>query len=155
MTKVVNLFLTKKSVWIFLSVAVFATFLFAIPLHRILKRDAEIERIIEKDYSFDQCVQYALIATRNGWYPCFNCSDGKIYLSIGEVWKYGKTCIGELKRYAQGLPYKNLKFEPQYYGTEKECLIEEKTKIYEYPNLPECQKRSIKLMRPPGNKIDR
>jgi len=46
-------------------------------------------------------------------------------------------------------------FVPQYEGTEQECLIEEKRKIYDYPNLPECRKRSIVLMRPPGNKIDR
>jgi len=43
----------------------------------------------------------------------------------------------------------------QIQGTEKECLIAEKEKIYNYPNLPECLKRNFVLIRPAGNKIDR
>jgi len=46
-------------------------------------------------------------------------------------------------------------FQPQFYGTEKECLIIEKLKIQAYQTLLECLKREIKLLRPPGNKIDR
>ena len=129
MTKVVNLFLTKKSILIFLSVAIVATLVWVVPLYRVLKRDAEIEHILERDYKFDVCAQYALLVTKAGWFPCYNCPEGKIYLYEGEVWKYGKTCLGELVRYPAGLPFKDLVFVPQYEGTEQECLIEEKRKI--------------------------
>ncbi len=70
------------------------------------------------------------------------------------MWKYGKTCIGEDRRY-RDLRKVNLVFVREYRGTEKECLIREKELIYAYPLLPECRIREIKLIRPPGNKIDR
>jgi len=102
------------------------------------------------------CEQYALVARVSGWYPCYNCgTETKIFLNKGEVWKYGKTCNGSIKRYPNGLPDNNLEYFIQFRGTEDACLIEEKRKIYNYPNLPECIARKIKLLRPPGNKIDR
>ncbi len=150
--------LNRRWARLLLFVAVVASVVFVfwtIPLERVLKRDREIARIRVKDYRFEACVQYALVATEDGWYPCYECATGMIFLKKGEVWKYGKTCIGEDKRYATGLPFKNLDFVSQFGGTEEECLIVEKQKIYNYPNLPECQNRGIFLLRPPGNKIDR
>ena len=151
-----NLVLNKSRILIFLS-AVLATALiyYAIPKVRILKRDREISRIITKtDIKFN-CIQYALIVRKEGLYPCYNCLTKTIYMYVGEVWKYGKTCNGEKGRYSGGMPYKYLRFTLQFMGTENECLIIEKTKIYAYPTLPECRKRNIILLRPPGNKIDR
>lgn len=155
MTNVINLLGIKKTVILLLIVSALAVMSVAIPVSRVLKRDKEIERIKEKEYRFDLCMQYALVVTKEGWFPCYNCPEGKIYMYVGEVWKYGKTCLDEAGRYPGGLPRPFLTFKPQYYGTEKDCLIMEKEKIYAYPTLPECLKRSIKLLRPPGNKIDR
>ena len=151
-----NLVLNKNWILIFVS-AVFVTILmcYAIPKERILKRDREISRIKTKtDVKFN-CIQYALIVRKEGFYPCYNSITETIYMYVGEVWKYGKTCNGENGRYPGGLPYKYLRFTPQFIGTENECLILEKEKIYSYPSLPECRKRNIILLRPPGNKIDR
>jgi hypothetical protein len=122
---------------------------------RILKRDREIERIKEKEADCKSCMQYALIVSKDGWFPCYRCSKSLIYMHIGETWKYGKTCLDLSVRYPDGLPLPNLIFQPQFYGTEQECLIVEKQKIYAYLTLPECLKRNVKLLRPPGNKIDR
>jgi len=122
------------------------------------KKLKEIENIKlkpEKEkYNNDaSCVTYSLRARYAGFFPCYNGNKTKIYLNIGEVWKYGKTCIGEDKRYAN--LERNLVFLKEFIGTEKECLIREKELIYSYPTLPECLKRDFYLIRPPGNKIDR
>ena len=155
MANLINLLETKKIVLVLFVVSSVFLFSIAIPIDRILKRDNEIEHIREKEYRFDVCVQYALIVSKEGLFPCYNCPEGEIYMYIGEVWKYGKTCLLETGRYPSGLPHPFLVFQAQFYGTEKDCLIAEKEKIYAYPNLPECAKRNIKLLRPPGNKIDR
>lgn len=154
MAKVLNLSGNGKTIALILAVPLVFVFWY-ISKDRVLKRDREIEGILTKEYPLDFCVQYALITTEAGYYPCYGCSSGQIYLYSGEVWKYGKTCNGEKGRYSNGLPFPNLKFVVQLEGTETMCLIEEKRKIYAYPALPECLKRNIKLLRPPGNKIDR
>lgn len=123
---------------------------------RLLKRDLEITRILDKTFDDKLCEQYALVAVRNAWYPCLKCGGkDSIFLYKGEVWKYGKTCNGEFGGYVNGLPNENLKYFIEFESNETECLIEEKRKIYNYPNLPECLKRDFVLLRPPGNKIDR
>ncbi len=124
------------------------------------KKNSEIERIKqrpekEKYSNPNSCEAYSLRARTRGDFPCYNCGiKTTIYLKEGEVWKYGKTCIGEEKRY-YNLEELNLQFYVEYKGTEKECLIREKELIYSYPLVPECRIREIKLIRPPGNKIDR
>ncbi len=135
-----------------------------LPKERELKREKEVDGIKIKTYKPPKddcdscCVQYALRAAQDGWYPCYleTCKGGKIWLKKGEVWKYGKTCLTEIQRYgATKLREQNLYFEPEFYRNEKECLVKEKEKIYNYPNLPECLARDIFLIRPPGNSIDR
>lgn len=130
---------------------------YIISAERLEKKALEIERIIDKTYDDNVlCEQYVLVAIKAGWFPCLGCdASDSIYLYEGEARKYGKTCNGEFGRYPNGLPYKNLLFRQQVIGTEKECLIAEKEKIYNYPNLPECRKRNFILLRPPGNRIDR
>ena len=131
-------------------------FLIKLSVERVKKKTLEIERIESRSYTKDNCVQYALVATKNGWFPCYKCGNrDSIYLFEDEIWKYGKTCNTEQIRYSSGLPLENLRFRIQFEGTEQECLIEEKEKIYNYPNLPECLKRNFYLERPAGNKIDR
>jgi hypothetical protein len=134
----------------------FAMFFFKLSIERAKKKAQEIARIESHSYQYNDCEQYALVAAESGWFPCYNCgTKDSIYLYKNEVWKYGKTCFGEQGRYPNGLPVENLRYEMQLQGTEKECLIMEKEKIYNYPNLPECKKRNFVLNRPAGNKIDR
>ena len=132
----------------------------SLPIAREGKMTIEIEKIRTRDYTKQLCVQYALVATRSGNYPCYNGETTFIFLNMGEIWKYGKTCNGEEGRYPNGLPVNGLRFVPQFFGTEEQCLIVEKQKIYNYFLLPENIERAKKngtqiLIRPPGNKIDR
>ena len=152
-----NAITVKTSLLILAIVSTFAvTFFIKLSIERAAKKAQEIERIESHSYKYDNCVQYALIATKDGWFPCYHCGfEDSIYLYKSEVWKYGKTCKGEDVRYSSGLPIEGLRFQIQFEGTEKECLLMEKEKIYNYPNLPECLKRKIILIRPAGNKIDR
>jgi len=118
------------------------------------ERKAKLSRELEE---IDNAVQYALIATINGFYPCYSCTNGQkdIFLRMGEVWKYGITRKGEKKRYPnQKYGAKNLLFIPQFRGSYGECLKREKIMIYHYPFLPESLARDILLIRPPGNKYD-
>jgi len=145
----------KSKIYIFAILIIIVFAIFKIGEERENKKQKEINGILKKVYTNNFCVQYALIATINDYYVCYECNNKQIYLKAGEVWKYGKTCNGVFGRYPDGLPYPNLKFVVQFEGTEAMCLIEEKHKIYSYTSLPECINRTIKLIRPPGNKIDR
>jgi len=149
-------FITKlKLLLILFALFVVGTKLFEISKQRETKKEREIEGILKKSFNDKICEQYALVAKLNGSYPCYkNIGIDSIFLLKGEVWKYGKTCLGQDKRY-NDLDEKKLDYIPQFMGNEQECLIEEKRKIYNYPLLLECIKRKIKLLRPPGNKIDR
>ncbi len=118
-----------------------------------------LSRILEKTHLTRPCIQYALVASQDGYYPSYN-AGGTVFLKKGEVWKYGKTIHGENGRYPSGMPVKNLRFRKQFVGTEKQCLIIEKIKIYSYLLYPENIKRAkiagtLPLFRPPGNRIDR
>lgn len=99
--------------------------------------------------------QYALLATIDGYYPCFNCvQDSLIYLHRGEVWKYGVT-YGAVRYSNAWLSRMNLVSQTEYWGNIEDCLIQEAYKIYNYATLPENLKRARPLIRPPGNKVDR
>jgi len=151
-----NAITVKTSLLILAILTTFVVFFFKLSIERAAKKAREIERIESHSFQYQNCEQYALVAAKDGWFPCYNCGTAdSIYLYKGEVWKYGKTCFGEQGRYQEGLPFKNLRFIQEFVGTEKECLVMEKEKIYNYPNLPECLKRNSVLIRPAGNKIDR
>lgn len=118
------------------------------------ERQAKLDRELEE---IDNAVQYALVASSDGFYPCYSCTNGQktIFLKFGEVWKYGITRKGQEERYPnQNFGAPNLIFIRQVLGTYSECLKAEKTMIYSYPLLPETQAREIILIRPPGNKYD-
>ena len=142
---------------IFGFITTFVVFSFyKLSLDRVQKRDLEITRILDKTLDDKLCEQYALVAIESGWFPCFKCGGkDSIYLYEDEVWKYGKTCNGEYGRYSSGLPVPNLIYNLEFTGTEVECLVMEKRKIYNYPNLPECKKRNFIMLRSAGNKIDK
>jgi hypothetical protein len=119
----------------------------------LMKLIAEIEGIKRKERTGEFCERYALVALLAGFYPSLHGEP--VFLYEGEVWKFGKTCLGEKKRYSDGFPHHNLKFQRQFIGTEAQCLLVEKVKIYSYASSPENQKRKNKLTLPPGNKIYR
>jgi hypothetical protein len=114
------------------------------------------EKMLRELEEIDDAVQYALVVTVTGEYPCFSCPDGQpsIYLEHGHTWKYGTTRKGETGRYRGQLPDSRLLFVSQFQGTYGDCLKEEKRKIYLYGILLENQERAIPLIRPPGNKND-
>lgn len=131
---------------------------------RLAKKQLEILKI-QIEHELPVCEQYALIVVQAGNFPCHECESGEIYLNFGDTWRYGVAGMGGQKgRYPGKVFYKegkwkltkdHLRYKMQFKGTRPECLIEEKEKIYHYPDLPEAQKREIKLIRPPGNKQDR
>jgi hypothetical protein len=116
------------------------------------EREADLERRVEE---YRNAEQYALVATENDWYECFNCGDETvIFLYIGEVWKYGVSKHAS-KRYSRNWYLeRNLQYITQFKGTIDKCLELELKKIYRYPLLPESLKRKRKLPRPPGNQED-
>lgn len=118
--------------------------------HRQEKRDKEL-------WEINNAMQYVLLAEVDGYYPCETCPNGAktIFLYAGEIWKYGVTRIGEKRRYPGGdYGASNVVYLPQFEGTYSECLSMEKTKIYDYPLLPEATKEGMLLIRPPGNAKD-
>ncbi|MEM9847283.1 MAG: hypothetical protein AAF847_05305 [Bacteroidota bacterium] len=112
------------------------------------KLDRELEELEE------DAEQYALRAKANEYYPCYNCGNSTtVFLNVGEVWKYGYTL--KKNRYSEKyLDDLNLLYDPQFVGSPRACLKEEKRKIFRYPLLPENLVRSFRLPRPPGNKQD-
>lgn len=118
------------------------------------KLDDDIRRIRRKPRR-PRAEQYALVVAVTGWFPCYSCVDTNfIYLNKGEIYKYGKTINGQKGRYGAELKDERLLYQTQFVGTEVECLVEERRKIYYYALLPENIRRSTPLMRPPGNKRD-
>ncbi|MGH1438047.1 MAG: hypothetical protein ACRBG0_26670 [Lewinella sp.] len=118
------------------------------------KREAKLAKELEE---IDNAVQYALVATKDGVYPCYACPSAQkvIFLYKGNVWKYGVTRKEESERYPNGnYGAENLLFLPLFWGTYGECLKQEKIMIYNYPFLPEAKERDIIILRPPGNKYD-
>lgn len=122
----------------------------ALSPERQAKLDKELGEI-------DNAVQYALIVDESGIFPCYSCPSGQItiFLNSGDVWKYGVTRKGENARYPAGnYGAPNLLFVIEFRGTYSECLKMEKTKIYNYPFLPQALARTLILPRPPGNIYD-
>ncbi len=76
--------------------------------------------------------QYSLRATEDGYYP--NVRGGTVYLNAGDVWKYGETTKG-FGRYRESyLKSKGpeLRMVPEFFGTQMDIKIAEKSKIYSY-----------------------
>ncbi|MEO9872989.1 DUF6443 domain-containing protein [Ekhidna sp.] len=112
----------------------------------IAKKTREVERILAKAAG-PPGFQYSLRATVPGYYP--DVRTGVKWLDTGEVWKYGETTQG-MTRYSQsyldGIGA-GVTMVPEFFGTQVEIKVAEKTKIYGY------YFRNGTL--PPGNKIFR
>ncbi len=107
------------------------------------KMAREIDRILTRSPGPDG-YQYALIATRNGYYN--NVRGGLTYLHVGDVWKYGETTSSN--RYSESnLQAMGLAMQRQFLGTQIQIKVQEKVMIYGYF----FQNGTL----PPGNKIFR
>ncbi len=116
------------------------------------QRKGKLQKELEE---IDNAEQYVIIATKAGFYPCYNCGQSTmIFLNVGEVWKYGVTRIGQDRRYRKLEIPKGLTYLKEYVGDTGTCLKLEKIKIYNYALLPENLQRSTPLIRPPGNRVD-
>lgn len=112
------------------------------------------EELIKQIEEIEDTEQYALKAEVPGWYDCYHCPGGRIFLDAFAIWKYGVTRKGEKVRYSKDFLGKGkLRYEVQFRGNYAQCLIEEKRKLFNYPLLPENLQRpdSLKLVLPPGN----
>jgi len=113
------------------------------------------EKLQKELLALQNAEQYALIVRRADWYPCYQCKDDAVvFLTQGEVWKYGVTRRGQPGRYPEGLPFSGLLYVVQFQGTWQECLAEKIRKSQAYGLLPENLKRKHPLLFPPGNKRD-
>lgn len=114
------------------------------------------QQLQKKFNELEEAEQYALVATKEQWYPCLHSGHSLYFLHVGEVWKYGVTTKGERGRYQDQFILDNsVSFIVQYAGTITECLQEEQTKLFYYPLLPENLARPEKdrLIRPPYNPV--
>lgn len=102
-----------------------------------------------------QAEQYALLALKNGYYPCSHCLKKWVWLNKDEVAKYGVSINSESRYTDEFLKENSVYYFMQYTGTLQGCLEEEAKKIYLYYSLPENMIREKSLARPPLNKIDR
>ena len=118
----------------------------------------EEERLLKRLMEIDDSEQYALIATKGGWYPCLHSGHTIYYLHAGEIWKYGVTSKGRIGRYTLKFLVQNqVVYHVQFKGTFSECLKQEQIKLFHYPYLPENLARPAteRLPRPPYNPITR
>lgn len=114
------------------------------------------QQLQKKLNELEAAEQYALIAIKDGWYPCLHSGRTLYYLHTGEVWKYGVTSKGERGRYTtEFLEDKGVSYIIQFKGSMTECLQEEQRKLFSYPLLPENMARLEldRLLRPPYNPI--
>ena len=115
------------------------------------KEEAKLQKRLKE---IDEAQQYALIAIDEGWYPCNHSGRTTFHLLPGEVWKYGTTSKGQVKRYSiRYLGKTNVSYVIQFEGTIAECLKEEQRKLFYYAFLPENLARHAedRLPRPPYN----
>ncbi|MDX2067221.1 MAG: hypothetical protein SFV55_02285 [Haliscomenobacter sp.] len=116
------------------------------------KRHKKMEKSLRQ---LEDAEQYALLVETPGYYYCYSCPDTThIFLHFGEVFKYGSTVKKFKGRYRNSLIGTGIAYQTQFTGNILECKRMELIRIYEYPLLPENLKRTVPLIRPPGNKID-
>jgi len=115
------------------------------------------QQLKKKLNELEDAEQYALVAMKEGMYPCLHSGRALYFLHIGEVWKYGVTVKGERGRYTSLFLQENsVQYIIQFKGTLTECLQAEQLQLFEYPILPENLVRLEvdRLIRPPYNPIE-
>lgn len=117
------------------------------------KEESKLQKRLKE---IDDSEQYALVAKKDGWYPCLHSERTIFYLQAGEVWKYGVTSKGKFGRYTGMFMARNkVSYVIQFRGNIAECLKQEQIKLFNYPFLPENLARppEERLPRPPFNAI--
>ncbi len=117
------------------------------------KHQKQLEKKLEE---LEDAEQYALIATKEGFYPCLHSGFVQYHLHVGEVWKYGVTTKGERGRYSSEFILNNaVAYIVQFKGTVSECYQAEQIQLFSYPVLPEnlARPEKYRLLRPPNNPI--
>jgi hypothetical protein len=114
-----------------------------------LERLADLEK---RTKQIDYAEQYVLLVTADGWFPCFNEASKKVYLYVGEVWKYGVSKHGVKRHNSRWYQQMKVEYWTQFRGSYGICVRQELEKNYYYPLLPENLKRANKLPFPPGLK---
>ncbi len=111
------------------------------------------EKIKKAKERKENCFQYRLVANADGWYPCYLCAGGKIYLRKGFTWKIGETCTGKGRYTISELTTWNVSVKEEFYGHKTLVLQEEIEQIGIYPLHPENMLRpeSERLIVPPGH----
>jgi len=120
----------------------------------IMKRDAEIDGILDRAIDGPPGVQYSLRANSSGEYPIMSSGSsvptGTMHLNAGDVWKYGETTNPSGRYSADDLSTVGAGGVTQYNeftGTQTQVKAMEKVKIYNY--------FITNGQLPPGNKIFR
>ena len=153
-----------KSPWLFVLAGALLLIVCALKWHDVVEyMDGEPQltpkhqqQLQKKLKELNEAEQYALIATKEGSFPCLHSGHAVYHLHIGEVWKYGVTTKGERGRYTgQFLLDNSVSYVVQYVGKIGDCLQAEQTKLFSYPVLPENLARPEKdrLLRPPYNPV--
>ncbi len=117
------------------------------------KHQKQLEKKLNE---MEDAEQYALVATKDGFFPCLHSGFVRYYLHVGEVWKYGVTTKGERGRYSSEFILNNsVAYIVQFQGTLTECFQAEQIQLFSYPVLPEnlARPEMYRLLRPPNNPI--
>lgn len=108
------------------------------------KMDDEIAKLKQR-VEGPEGEQYSLRATHSGEYT--NVRGGTTHLEAGDVWKYGETTNPNDRYSDKWLSESGLYYFTEFTGTQLQCKIVEKEKIYGY--------FVTNWSLPPGNKIFR
>ncbi len=117
------------------------------------KHQKQLEKKLNE---LEDAEQYALVATKDGFFPCLHSGFVRYYLHVGEVWKYGVTTKGERGRYSSEYILNNsVAYIVQFKGTLSDCYQAEQIQLFSYPVLPEnlARQEMYRLLRPPNNPI--
>ena len=114
------------------------------------------QQLQKKLNELNEAEQYALVATKEGLFPCIHSGHALYFLHVGEVWKYGVTTKGERGRYTGQFMLENsVAYVVEFTGSLSECLKAEQAQLFSYPLLPENLARPVtdRLIRPPYNPV--
>ena len=119
------------------------------------------EQLKRQKQNREDCVQYAAVATEEGYRACYSCPNGQknIFLRSGEIWKFGETCDLKSRNNAPEYKTNNVVLIAQNFGTKDYCFKIQLDSIYlskiHPENLRRLKETGIWFKRLPGNKIYR
>lgn len=117
-------------------------------------RNEETQKEIERN---DEAEQYRLLAISSGYYPCYFCPTGEIWINQGETLKIGTTTNPSTRYTAEWLQRENVRYHTDTVGDLATVRREEIRKIATYPLWPENMRRpkDQRLVVPPFHRTMR